>query len=294
MSREDASPLHLPTPFSCAQLSIPLDQHVTRGSNPAFSVNRIQHTTTNNPHKKSGGGPTYSLLVLSVLVRSRCGFAHGLTPTTTAIWVGFSNRAFGSGPQSSYLYLGVLTAYQPTTVCFLESWRQIPPGRHHNSTRRIIRRQVKLSVRADREAWWTRKVEEMEDAKNAGNVRKLFQLIRSTGPRKPLVSETIRDQNGSLICSKAELGNLKEEDKGHQMKIGYVADEPMEERAMQLTRLSLRFLSASCVPKQGSSIHKLQQISLAQEYRADLTRKLVAAAKAIPATSDCDDARRSF
>ncbi|GAA56396.1 hypothetical protein CLF_110807 [Clonorchis sinensis] len=44
----------------------------------------------------------------------------------------------------------------------------------------------------------------MEDAKNAGNVRRLFHLIRSTGPRKPLVSETIRDQNGSLICNKAE------------------------------------------------------------------------------------------
>ncbi|GAA53780.1 transmembrane and TPR repeat-containing protein 3 [Clonorchis sinensis] len=90
------------------------------------------------------------------------------------------------------------------TVSLLETRRQIPPGRHHNSTRRIIRCQVKLSVRADREAWWTRKAEEMEDAKNAGNVRKLFHLIRSIGPRKPLASEIIRDQNGSLICSKAE------------------------------------------------------------------------------------------
>ncbi|GAA50699.1 ATP-binding cassette transporter [Clonorchis sinensis] len=90
------------------------------------------------------------------------------------------------------------------TVSLLETRRQIPPGRHHNSTRRIIRRQVKLSVRADREAWWTRKAEEMEDAKNAGNVRRLFRLIRSTGSRKSFVSETIRDQNGSLICNKAE------------------------------------------------------------------------------------------
>ncbi|GAA57684.1 ATP-binding cassette transporter, partial [Clonorchis sinensis] len=55
------------------------------------------------------------------------------------------------------------------TVSLLETRRKIPPGHHHNSTRRIIRRQVKLSVRADREAWWTRKAEEMEDAKNSGN-----------------------------------------------------------------------------------------------------------------------------
>ncbi|GAA50900.1 hypothetical protein CLF_105199 [Clonorchis sinensis] len=44
----------------------------------------------------------------------------------------------------------------------------------------------------------------MEDAKNAGNVRKLSHLVRSTDPRKPLVIEIIRDQSGSLICSNAE------------------------------------------------------------------------------------------
>ncbi|GAA57075.1 sin3 histone deacetylase corepressor complex component SDS3, partial [Clonorchis sinensis] len=75
------------------------------------------------------------------------------------------------------------------------------PKRYSNSERLFA---VKLSVRADREAWWTRKAEEMEDAKNAGNVRKLFHLIRSIGPRKPLASEIIRDQNGSLIYNKAE------------------------------------------------------------------------------------------
>ncbi|KER31619.1 hypothetical protein T265_02133 [Opisthorchis viverrini] len=67
------------------------------------------------------------------------------------------------------------------------------------------RRHVKLSLCADREVWSTRKAEEMEDVKNAGNVCKLFHLIRSTGPRKPLVSEITRDQNGSLICSKVEV-----------------------------------------------------------------------------------------
>ncbi|GAA53232.1 hypothetical protein CLF_109830 [Clonorchis sinensis] len=61
-----------------------------------------------------------------------------------------------------------------------------------------------LSIRADQEAWWTRMAENMEDAKNAGNVRTLFHVIRSSGPRKPPVSEIISDQNGSLICSSAE------------------------------------------------------------------------------------------
>ncbi|GAA55658.1 hypothetical protein CLF_108583 [Clonorchis sinensis] len=66
---------------------------------------------------------------------------------------------------------------------------RFPPGHNHNSTRRIIRLQVELRVRSDREAWWTRKAEEMEDAKHAGNVPELFHLTRSAGPRKPLVSE---------------------------------------------------------------------------------------------------------
>ncbi|GAA47257.1 ATP-binding cassette transporter [Clonorchis sinensis] len=56
------------------------------------------------------------------------------------------------------------------TVYLLETRRQILPGRNHNSNRR----QVKLSIRADREAWWTRKAEEMEDAKNAGKSASCF------------------------------------------------------------------------------------------------------------------------
>jgi hypothetical protein len=90
------------------------------------------------------------------------------------------------------------------TVALLDSRKQIPPGNNYNPIRRIIRRQVKMSVRADREAWWTKKAEEMEEAKNAGNVRRLFQLIRATGPRKPMVSETIKNHNGSLISNKSE------------------------------------------------------------------------------------------
>ncbi|GAA47580.1 glutamate receptor AMPA [Clonorchis sinensis] len=50
--------------------------------------------------------------------------------------------------------------------------------------RRIIRRQVKVSVQADCEVWWTQKAKEMEEAQKAGNARRLLQLIRATGPPK--------------------------------------------------------------------------------------------------------------
>ncbi|GAA54420.1 ATP-binding cassette transporter [Clonorchis sinensis] len=68
------------------------------------------------------------------------------------------------------------------TVTLLKSRRNVPAGPEHNEVRGIIRRQVKLSVRADREVWWTQKAKEMEEAQEAGNARRLFQLIRVTGP----------------------------------------------------------------------------------------------------------------
>ncbi|GAA56871.1 translin-associated factor X-interacting protein 1 [Clonorchis sinensis] len=81
------------------------------------------------------------------------------------------------------------------TVALLESRRCIPAGPEHNMVRRIISRQAKFSVQADHEVWWTQKAKEMEEAQKAGNARRLFQLIRATGPQKPPVSETIKDRN---------------------------------------------------------------------------------------------------
>ncbi|KER30501.1 hypothetical protein T265_03110 [Opisthorchis viverrini] len=77
------------------------------------------------------------------------------------------------------------------TVALLKSRRNIPAGPEHNPMRRAIRRQVK-------------KVKEMEEAQKAGNSRRLFQLIRATGPRKPPVNETIKHQNGTIISNKEE------------------------------------------------------------------------------------------
>ena len=82
--------------------------------------------------------------------------------------------------------------------------RNSPPSPEH-SNKRKLHRQVKRSVCADREAWWTKKTGEMETANNSGNIRRLFQLIRSTGPRRPTVSETIKDHQGVLISKKERL-----------------------------------------------------------------------------------------
>ncbi|GAA52383.1 hypothetical protein CLF_107968 [Clonorchis sinensis] len=44
----------------------------------------------------------------------------------------------------------------------------------------------------------------MEEVQKAGNARRLFQLIRAPGPRKPPVSETFNDKTGVIILNKGD------------------------------------------------------------------------------------------
>ncbi|KER26447.1 hypothetical protein T265_06303 [Opisthorchis viverrini] len=90
--------------------------------------------------------------------------------------------------------------------------------------RRIIRRQLRVSVRADREMWWTQKAKEMEEAQKAGNVPKSFQLIRATGPQKPTNSPGISGAKPLLIFS----GECFEEERKHVMLKSMLAGMPVE------------------------------------------------------------------
>lgn len=90
------------------------------------------------------------------------------------------------------------------SIKLLERRKGIPAGRAHNSVRRDIRRQLKLSLRKDRETWWTCRVQEMETAHLAGNTRLLYRLIRETGPKRLTISETIRDKDGTLITDRTQ------------------------------------------------------------------------------------------
>ncbi|KER25887.1 hypothetical protein T265_06742 [Opisthorchis viverrini] len=61
-----------------------------------------------------------------------------------------------------------------------------------------------MTLRSDREIWWTQKSNEMSEAQKAGRSRRLLKLIRTTGPRKPPVGETTKYQNGTTISNKEE------------------------------------------------------------------------------------------
>ncbi|GAA56371.1 kanadaptin [Clonorchis sinensis] len=99
------------------------------------------------------------------------------------------------------------------TVAVLKCRRNVPAGPEHHLTRRVVRYQMKVSVRADREVWWTRKVKEMEEAQRASNARRLFQLIRVTGHRKPHTSARVRHlwrQSGISLDLKGGAPSRKE------------------------------------------------------------------------------------
>ena len=79
--------------------------------------------------------------------------------------------------------------------------RDIPADHAHDASRTAIRRDLKRSLRADRENWWKKKAAEMEGAHATGNSRKLFQLIRQTGVKRLGVSENICEQDGTVITA---------------------------------------------------------------------------------------------
>ncbi|GAA53338.1 ATP-binding cassette transporter [Clonorchis sinensis] len=123
-----------------------------------------------------------------------------------------------SGAASPYVFLGRVRALPGSlkhwvsgrTVALLKSRKNIPAGPEHNLIRLIIRHQLKVSVRADREVWWTQKAKEMKEAQKAGNARGLFQLIRASSPRKPPVSKLIKNRNALIILNKERIDRWAE------------------------------------------------------------------------------------
>ena len=88
-----------------------------------------------------------------------------------------------------------------TSVGLLQQRKSIPSDTAFNDQRKSIKRKLTKSLRKDHEQWWVEKAKEMELANAAGNSRKLFQLIRNTGPRKLNVSETIKSPDGTIVHS---------------------------------------------------------------------------------------------
>ena len=73
-----------------------------------------------------------------------------------------------------------ISTYSVNSIC---KRRNIAPGTRYAQERRKLGREIKNSLRQDRENWWLREAEEIESAAASGNSGKLFQLIRQTGSK---------------------------------------------------------------------------------------------------------------
>ncbi|CAH8612938.1 unnamed protein product [Schistosoma intercalatum] len=83
----------------------------------------------------------------------------------------------------------------------IEARRSTPGDREFDRKRRMLRNEIGQSLRKDREAWWSKRANELEAAAASGNYRKLFQLIRATGSKKSDMSETICEDDGMPITN---------------------------------------------------------------------------------------------
>ncbi|KAA3671340.1 26S proteasome regulatory subunit N8, partial [Paragonimus westermani] len=75
------------------------------------------------------------------------------------------------------------------SVELLEARRSILPGGSYKKLGGDICRELKHSLKADREAWLMERIKEVETAFTSGNIGRLFGRMRATGPRRPSVSE---------------------------------------------------------------------------------------------------------
>ncbi|VDP69241.1 unnamed protein product [Schistosoma curassoni] len=83
----------------------------------------------------------------------------------------------------------------------IEARRSTPGDCEFDHKRRMSRKEIGQSLRKDREAWWSKRANELETAAASVNYRKLFQLIRATGSKKSGVSETICEEDGMPITN---------------------------------------------------------------------------------------------
>ncbi|CAH8586981.1 unnamed protein product [Dicrocoelium dendriticum] len=85
------------------------------------------------------------------------------------------------------------------SLSLMDRRRLLPSDSRHSEERQYLGRELRRSLQMDREAWWCERAREMELASLSGNTSKLFHLIRVTEGVRSGVSETICEEDGTLI-----------------------------------------------------------------------------------------------
>jgi hypothetical protein len=117
-----------------------------------------------------------------------------------ARWLHLRKGLYEAGLNSCGLARRVSPTWiSPSSLEIIDARRLIPASSEYREARVSITRRLNESMKADRETWWSKRASEMETAYSTGNMRKLFHLIQATGKRKPCVSETICELDGTAV-----------------------------------------------------------------------------------------------
>jgi endonuclease/exonuclease/phosphatase family metal-dependent hydrolase len=88
----------------------------------------------------------------------------------------------------------------------LSDKRKIARSNNNHALASDLAKEVKLSARQDREAYWTTQATELESAQSRGDTKKLFRLVKIIARNySPPVSGTILDKNDQAITEKTQL-----------------------------------------------------------------------------------------
>ena len=94
-----------------------------------------------------------------------------------------------------------ISTVSPGSLQLVEARRFTPGDCQFDHKQRLLRNEIGQSLCKDREAWWSERANELEAAAASSNYRKLFQLIRATGSKKPCLSETICENDRMPITN---------------------------------------------------------------------------------------------
>ncbi|CAH8657151.1 unnamed protein product [Dicrocoelium dendriticum] len=87
------------------------------------------------------------------------------------------------------------------SLSLMDKRRLIPSDSRHVEERQYLGRELRRSLQMDRKAWWCERAREMELASLCGNTRQLFHLLRVTEGVRSGISETICEEDGTLITN---------------------------------------------------------------------------------------------
>ncbi|MEM1223986.1 MAG: reverse transcriptase domain-containing protein, partial [Verrucomicrobiota bacterium] len=76
-----------------------------------------------------------------------------------------------------------------------------------HAMKKQARAEIRTAIQSDRDAYWTSIAEEMEKANRVGDIKRLYDLLKTASLTKKVTTHVVKDRNGVEIKSKSEALN---------------------------------------------------------------------------------------